>query len=138
MLKIFLIFILIVNFSSFAQDINFYLRDISNDISYFDVQAKGSPKDSPFPATRKHSAYLQAKQIALINSIYFIQEIKTLSEANLRELSKTNESILLVFEDIIDKAQNIETTWDENDNVYIKLRINLLDLKNKLKRIGVE
>lgn len=138
MLKAILIFIFIINFSSFTQSNTFYLDNINPDISYFDVKAKGSPEDSEFSATRKHSAYLQAKQIALINSIYFIQDIRTKDNQSLKELSETDDYILMIFEDVIEEAKNIETTWDNDDNVFITLRINLLDLKNKLKKIGVE
>lgn len=138
MLKAILIFIFIINFSSFTQSNTFYLDNINPDISYFDVKAKGSPEDSKFPATRRHSAYLQAKQIALINSIYFIQDIRTKDNQSLKELSETDDYILMIFEDVIEEAKNIETTWDNDDNVFITLRINLLDLKNKLKKIGVE
>lgn len=138
MLKAILIFIFIINFSIFTQSNTFYLDNINPDISYFDVKAKGSPEDSEFSATRKHSAYLQAKQIALINSIYFIQDIRTKDNQSLKELSETDDYILMIFEDVIEEAKNIETTWDNDDNVFITLRINLLDLKNKLKKIGVE
>jgi|GEM_PF-4409713 len=138
MLKAILIFIFIINFSIFTQSNTFYLDNINSDISYFDVKAKGSPEDSEFSATRKHSAYLQAKQIALINSIYFIQDIRTKDNQSLKELSETDDYILMIFEDVIEEAKNIETNWDNDDNVFITLRINLLDLKNKLKKIGVE
>lgn len=68
----------------------------------------------------------------------YIKTIKDKEGRTLEELAQTNTPLQLIFAETIKEGVVVFKEWDKEDNAIIRIEVNLIKLKEKLNRLGVE
>ncbi len=116
---------------------NVYVKDLAN-IKSIEIEGTGIAKGGKTPAFRQLESSDEAKKVALTELVAYLKAIKDKKGRTLEELATTNSALQVVFGEIIKESPVISKEWDKNDNSIVIIKVDLIKLKEKLNKIGVE
>ena len=132
-LLLFVIFIMVA--TSVLAEV--FVKDL-NIIKKVEIEGKGKVGKSNIPALRQMESMDTAKKNSQKEMGNYIKAIKDNEGRTLEELAQTNTPLQLIFAETIKEGVVVFKEWDKDDNATIKIEINLIKLKEKLNKLGVE
>ena len=114
-----------------------FVKDL-NLIKKVEIEGKGKAGKSNVPALKQMESMDTAKKNSQKEIGNYIKVIKDKEGRTLEELAQTNTLLQLIFAEIIKEGVVVLKEWDKEDNATIRIEINLIKLKEKLNKLGVE
>lgn len=107
-------------------------------IKKVEIEGKGKAGKSNVPALKQMESLDAAKKNSQKEIGNYIKAIKDNEGRTLEELAQTNTPLQLIFAETIKEGVVVFKEWDKEDNAIIRIEVNLIKLKEKLNKLGVE
>ena len=107
-------------------------------IKKVEIEGKGKAGKSNVPALKQMESLDAAKKNSQKEIGNYIKAIKDNEGRTLEELAQTNTPLQLIFAGTIKEGVVVFKEWDKEDNAIIRIEVNLIKLKEKLNKLGVE
>ena len=107
-------------------------------IKKVEIEGKGKAGKSNVPALKQMESLDAAKKNSQKEIGNYIKAIKDNEGRTLEELAQTNTPLQLIFAETIKEGVVVFKEWDKEDNAIIRIEVNLIKLKEKFNKLGVE
>lgn len=116
---------------------NVFVKDLGT-IGKIEVEGKGKAGKTADPATNQMEALDTAKKSYQKEIADYVKGIKDAKGVTLEEIAQTSVPLQLIFAETIKEGKVVSREWDKEGNVLIKAQVDLIKLKQKLNKLGVE
>lgn len=137
MKKLTLLFIIFfsLNIANVFGDV--FIKDL-NSLKIIKFQGNGKAGKSSVPAIKEQEAMDIAKKEAQKQIVYYLEKIKTSKGNTLEELSQNNTSLQILFAETLKESKIITREWETENNYLVEIQVDLVKIKEKLDKLGVE
>lgn len=130
-----LILVFIINTIGLNAEI--FVGDLEK-IKVVEFEGFGKAGKSNIKALKQSDSYDAAKKNAQAEIGNYIKGIKTNENISLEELAQSSLILQKIFADTIKESKITFKVWDKEDNAQVKIRVDMIILKEKLNKLGVK